>query len=65
MVRGSLGVILTFLGMVSIESEKLWFPIVCLVIGSCLLLWEGKSEERKKVNDYTRRRDDSRPYFLH
>lgn len=66
MIRAGIGIVLCFLGMVSIESDALWFPLTCLAIGGALLLWGSRADEKKKKNvkDYTSH-DNSRPFYLH
>lgn len=65
-MKGGIGIVLVMLGMMSIESDALWFPLTCLAIGSALVLWEVNSEKKNHTHDYTRNSDsDSRPYFLH
>lgn len=65
MKRAAVGIILIMFCMVSIESERVWIPILAGLIGSVLLIWGANADEKKNnIHDYTSR-DDSRPYFLH
>lgn len=55
-----IGIVLIMLGMASMDSDKLWFPLTCLGLGMILLGIGAKREKNTTHID----RLDSRPKFL-